>query len=1032
MRKLGTILFSPITMTCLLLAAGVAMAYATFIENDFGAAFARATIYEATWFEIILVLLGINLTGRIFEKKLYKKEKLTIFVFHFAIIIMLIGAAITRYISYEGMMHIREGNESNIIETSEKYIHISILENGNEIYHHSFRKDFNYDKRKFSKSIRTENSDDFYIKLTNYMPRAVRKVFENEDGKPVISFLLAGSNDRRTFYLSQGETVEFQNLTVSFTNEATNADINFIMVQDSFFVQSKTPILQSSMSDEKEESKLHYELPFETRKIYQINKINLVAQELYASAIIAPFPVSNSADISAQPVLSFDVIAGEQQKNIAVWANINGSYAEEKVQFDDKTIKIGYGNKKIKLPFKIHLDDFVIERYPGSHSPSSFSSYVKLIDEENNVAKPFHIYMNNILKYKGFRFYQSSYDKDEQGSILSVNYDTMGTTITYIGYFFLTLGMILSLFNKKSFFSMVGRKTKNMAAISILFFLPSLFNTVSADNIDEKMSGYATVDKKHADKFGELLVQDNKGRTEPIYTMASDLFRKISRKEKIYNLTSMQLYIELKLNPEYWQNVPFIKVANKDLQNVIGIKSNYASFSDFIESNSGYKLQKYVDQAYAKAPGQRDKFDKELMKVDERVNITYYIFGSKFLKVFPIPGSESTEWQTPENAYKMAQGDEAVFLENIMPLYLTELNNAKISGNYNRAEEYLDAMIKFQNKYASYDLPSPTERKLEKTYYKFNAFKKLFPFYASIGVVFLILLVYQIISGIKFHNSIFKLIYILALIGFIIHTLWLALRWYVSGHAPMSNGYESMIFISWVTMLAGFIYYKRTPFALSSTLVLASLTLMVANLSFMDPEITNLVPVLKSYWLTIHVSVITASYGFLGLGFILGLINLIMFALKRENNKQRIDDSVKDLTNLNHKTIIIGLYLLTIGTFLGAVWANESWGRYWGWDPKETWSLITIIVYTIVSHARLVPGLKGIFIYNVLSLYAFSSVLMTYFGVNYYLSGLHSYAGGDPVPVPTFVYYAIVTLVLITLVAYFNNNMHVMLDKKSE
>lgn len=262
------------------------------------------------------------------------------------------------------------------------------------------------------------------------------------------------------------------------------------------------------------------------------------------------------------------------------------------------------------------------------------------------------------------------------------------------------------------------------------------------------------------------------------------------------------------------------------------------------------------------------------------------------------------------------------------------------------------------------------------------------------------------------------------------HTAWLILRWYVSGHAPMSNGYESMIFISWVTMLAGFLYYKRTPFALSSTLVLAALTLMVANLSFMDPEITNLVPVLKSYWLTLHVSVITASYGFLGLGAILGLVNLIMYALKRDNNKKRIEDSVKDLTYLNHKSIIIGLYLLTIGTFLGAIWANESWGRYWGWDPKETWSLITIIVYTIVSHARLVPGIKGIFTYNVLTLYGFSSVLMTYFGVNYYLSGLHSYAGGDPVPIPSFVYYTIATLVLITIVAYYNNKMHTHLDKK--
>lgn len=234
----------------------------------------------------------------------------------------------------------------------------------------------------------------------------------------------------------------------------------------------------------------------------------------------------------------------------------------------------------------------------------------------------------------------------------------------------------------------------------------------------------------------------------------------------------------------------------------------------------------------------------------------------------------------------------------------------------------------------------------------------------------------------------------------------------------MSNGYESMVFISWATLLAGFIFSRKSAFALSASAVLASMTLMVAHMSFMDPEITNLVPVLKSYWLTLHVSVIISSYGFLGVGAILGLITLILLALSKEYNRARISDTIDELTVINFKTLTIGLYLLTIGTFLGAIWANESWGRYWGWDPKETWSLITIIIYSIVIHSRRIPGMKDIFTFNLLSLFAFSSVLMTYFGVNYYLSGMHSYASGEAAAVPSFVYITIIVLALLSFIAY--------------
>jgi cytochrome c-type biogenesis protein CcsB len=297
-------------------------------------------------------------------------------------------------------------------------------------------------------------------------------------------------------------------------------------------------------------------------------------------------------------------------------------------------------------------------------------------------------------------------------------------------------------------------------------------------------------------------------------------------------------------------------------------------------------------------------------------------------------------------------------------------------------------------------------------------FEWLFPFYSTIGLILLIGLITMVIRGRKEASMFVKVLGWLLLAGFLFHTFGLALRWYIAGHAPMSNGYESMTFISWAILLAGFIFSRKSAFTLSAAAVLAGMTLMVAHMSFMDPEITNLVPVLKSYWLTLHVSVIVSSDGFLGVGAILSLISLILLSLSNDKNRERISDTIDELTVINFKTLTIGLYLLTIGTFLGAVWANESWGRYWGWDPKETWSLITIIIYSIVIHSRRIPGMKDIFTFNLISLFAFSSVLMTYFGVNYYLSGMHSYASGDAVPVPAFVYIAVIALAAISLLAY--------------
>jgi cytochrome c-type biogenesis protein CcsB len=263
-----------------------------------------------------------------------------------------------------------------------------------------------------------------------------------------------------------------------------------------------------------------------------------------------------------------------------------------------------------------------------------------------------------------------------------------------------------------------------------------------------------------------------------------------------------------------------------------------------------------------------------------------------------------------------------------------------------------------------------------------------------------------------------KVSFALLVLFFAAHTAGLIMRWYISGHAPWSNGYESMIYIGWASVLAGFIFSRRSVMTMAATAIMTGLILFVAHLNWMDPQVTNLVPVLQSYWLAIHVAMITASYGFLGLGALLGMIALILFIMKNAENSQRLNLAIRELNTINEMSLLVGLVLLTVGNFLGGVWANESWGRYWGWDPKETWALVTILVYAVVLHLRFIKGAYTEYIYSVVSLLAFTSVLMTYFGVNYYLAGMHSYAKGDPVPVPDFVPWTYAVIAIAIAMAY--------------
>lgn len=1010
--------------TALLFAVfGVSIAVATFIENDFGTVSARALVYDATWFEAILVLGMINITGNIFKQKLYRKEKFTIFIFHLSFVVIILGAGITRYIGYEGTMHIREGETSNTIVSENTYI---LAEAKSDEKTQTLEEKVLFTpvtSNKFHEKLHIDGKT-IDLKLDNYIPNAVEAIEQAPyEGEPIIEMVIAGMNGRESVIMKSGDKKIFRSDVLTFNDTTVQGAIQVVMQDMDLFIKSPYDINVMSMMDQSNNvlgaDTLH---SFETRKLYRINGIQIVLKDYYDKGRVTAKIVSEPGDNVFMDAISMNVSSGETTKNVILWGKKGLEGKNVNTTINGVDLSISYGAKQIKTSFSLKLLDFILKRYPGSNSPSWFESEVVLIDKEKGLEETRRIFMNNVLKYKSFRFYQSSYDSDELGTILSVNHDLMGTWVTYIGYILMGLGMFLSIFNKKSRFVKLTklseelRNSRKVASIALLAIVTSFSAFSQEINIDER----AVVDAAHAEAFGKVLIQDNGGRIKPANTMGSEILRKVSRKITLQGLSSDQVFLGMLSNPAYWQTVPMVKVSNDELKNFLRINSKYAPFNTFLSKETGYVLRQLVDDAYKKKPAYRNKFDNEVIKVDERVNICYMVYTGGLMKIFPKADDESQTWYTPVNGRSVFTSEDSIFVKHIIPLYYETVNNAIETGDYTQADEYLNSIIAYQQKNGGDILPPQSKVNLEISYNNAGIFERLSSIYGLIGFILLILHFINIfVPNLKL-DKIIRISSWLIILAFALHAAGLGIRWYISGHAPWSNGYEALVFIAWATILAGLVFSKNAKITLSVTAILAFTILHVAHLSWMDPQITNLVPVLKSYWLVIHVAIITASYGFLALGALLAAVNLIIMFLKSEKNTKRIDLVIQELTHVIEKTLIVGLYMLTIGTFLGGVWANESWGRYWGWDPKETWALATVIVYAFIAHMRMVPGLRGVFAFNFMSLIGYSAVIMTYFGVNYYLSGLHSYAAGDPLPVPSFVYYTVSIIAIISILAYIN------------
>ena len=457
-----------------------------------------------------------------------------------------------------------------------------------------------------------------------------------------------------------------------------------------------------------------------------------------------------------------------------------------------------------------------------------------------------------------------------------------------------------------------------------------------------------------------------------------------------------------------------VKITSERVGELLGVNEKFASFNDVFNENGEYKLAKFVEAANEKSASKRDKFDNDVIKFDERLNVLYLALKGEMLKFIPAKNGDKLTWLGVNEAFSSSEISSE--LKSVLGAYIENLSLCVKSGECKEADRSLEKISSYQRSTLGSLAPSEAKVELEVLYNQMEIFKFLIYFYMILGLVSLALGFYRLFSGKKFRFE--KALSLAFYFGFVVHLLNLALRAYISGHAPWSDAYESLVYISLASVLAGILFFKHQSFALGAASLFASVSLLVAHLNFINPQITNLVPVLKSFWLSVHVSVITASYGFLGFSFVLGLLGLLLMAIKNQKNEQKLSEQIRYLAATDELSLIIGLSLLTIGNFLGGVWANESWGRYWGWDSKESWSYITIIIYAIVLQLRFIPRLKNIFTFLVASVFSFGSVIFTYFGVNFYLSGLHSYANGDGFSVSNLLYLLLMLLALLIAFAY--------------
>ncbi len=1081
--RIKKILFSTRLMAILFIVFATAMAFGTFIESNYSTETARIWIYNATWFEAIMVFFMINFFGNMFRYRLFRKEKWPVLLLHMSWVLIILGAFVTRYISFEGVMPIREGNSENVFYSDKTYLTAYVEGEMNGQKQQKLLEDDLIVTPEALKSSLPWNDDfnkqDFSIEYIDFIQGAKEGLVPDENGKEYLKVVEAGDGNRHEHFIEDGQIVSIHGVLFSL-NKHMDGAINISSTDGTYLLQSPFEGDFMRMEDQFRDT------------VQKDSLQSLQLRSLYNMAgmqFVIPDPViRGSYDIIKVPDAE---ITDATQDALIVAISSNGERVEKKLlggkgpsSFSDK-VHVGgldfimrFGSKEHTLPFRIRLNDFIAEKYPGTEKGyASFMSRVTVkdppvldqedledritqedtptleedilkhtISERDTIIFDYDIFMNNVLDYKGYRFFQSGFDPDEKGTILSVNHDFWGTWITYIGYFLLYLGLMGIMFFGKTRFkdlaSSLEKLKKKKAALTIVLMLGFLFqgngqedhahaNLPSAAQVDSILKT-TTVSKEHAAKFASLVIQDEGGRMKPINTFASELLRKLRRKDTYKEMNADQVFLSMMLNPAAWYNTEFMvldkKERNDSIRKIVGVPlgKEYVKATDFFDAEGQYKLAPYLDAATK--TNNPNKFEQDFKDANIRLSILNRALSGEILKIFPLLTDENNKWisaiEYRSGQYQVPDSLYANFIKNAVPLYLITLRKAIQTDDYTEADKVLDFFTQNQKKHGSEVLPSEEKLKAEIIYNQLNIFNHLYRLYAAVGLLMFFVLVFTIFKDReiwRIATFFFKGVIILF---FIWHTAGLVMRWYISGHAPWSDAYESILYVSWATMAMGLAFGRKSNMTIAASTFVTAMLLWIAHQSWVDPSIANLQPVLDSYWLMIHVAVIVGSYGPLTVGMILGVVSLILIILTNKENKVRMELNLKELTIINELTLTVGLIMLTIGNFLGGQWANESWGRYWGWDPKETWALISIMVYAFVIHMRLVPGLRSKWGFSFASIVAFGSIMMTYFGVNFYLVGLHSYASGSQVITPDFIWYTVLGVLILGGISFWRYRVH--------
>ncbi|MDO4230072.1 MAG: cytochrome c biogenesis protein CcsA, partial [Capnocytophaga sp.] len=874
---------------------------------------------------------------------------------------------------------------------------------------------------------------DFEVNYKNFI-RGVEEGFVSDpNGEMYLKLVESSTGSRHEHYLKNGEVTTIHNVLFAL-NKPTAGAINLTISDEGNFIRSPfegsymtmatqqhTPVLKDSIQ------------PFQLRSLYTLGEMQFVIPEPMVKGRegIRRLPEKDITKESANAVV-FEVKSGGQTKEVTVIGSKGTISLPVSTNVNGLDFHISYGSRRVPVPFAITLKDFIADKYPGTeNSYAAFKSKVTVTAK--NEKFDYEIFMNNILNYKGYRLFQAQFHPDEKGTVLSVNHDYWGTLVTYVGYFLLYAGLIAFMFVGKSRFVNLTKQLKNIQAkrmsLFVLFFAlggMSMFAQHSVKPTETQIDSIlksTTVSKEHAEKFGELVIQDA-GRMKPIHTFASELLRKMSKHDTFKDMDANQVLISMMLNPSAWYYVDFmfVKKQNDSLHSILGVEKGkkYVSAVNFFDEKMNYKLTPYLQEAYStNTPNQ---FQKDFKEADQRIGLLNRALSGEILQIFPLLDDENNKWVSTlefrENPTVVKDSLYANFINGSVPIYLNMLREAIQTGDYTNPDKLLEAFKKNQQNHGAKVLPSDSKIKAEIIYNKIHIFNRLFQWYLFAGVLMFVFLILDIFAKHRVFRIFANICKYIIFVFFILHTLGLISRWYISGHAPWSDAYESMIYVAWATMGIGLLFAKRSPLSLASTAFVTSMILMIAHWNWMDPSIGTLQPVLNSYWLMIHVAVIVGSYGPFALGAILGIVCMFLMIFTTQKNKEKLSLAIQELVIVNELALTVGLVMLTIGNFLGGMWANESWGRYWGWDPKETWALVSIMVYAFVIHMRLVPGLRGRWGFSFASTVAFFSIMMTYFGVNFYLSGLHSYASGDKIITPSFVYYSVAFVLILGTISF--------------